>query len=342
MQYELKTQVIDPQRQSFDHIVARFGDRPATRYQEGTVGLQPKENFHYRPSYAPERELYDPNYSKYLIADAEGFLDPRSYYYTPYVTNRSDLHEAFGASLDYVTKRELFGRTPQEWKTLLTEIVVPMRHFESGGQMLFSGACRWSYGSALAQCCAYEGFDRIGNAQLISRIGLALGDNTAEVLKQAKTAWMEADYLQPLRKMIEELLIEKDWADSVIGIDAVDRFMNALVHKHFEDAAIASGAGAYSLLIQHLDAWYAEHRKWLDALYKAWTTDEEHAAANIGHFSAAINRLLPQAYDAFLAIARRADEIFGSDAGSVQAVEAANVAAREAYSALGLELEENR
>jgi len=117
MQYELKTQVIDPQRQSFDHIVARFGDRPATRYQEGTVGLQPKENFHYRPSYAPERELYDPNYSKYLIADAEGFLDPRGYYYTPYVTNRSDLHEAFGASLDYVTQTHTGNRRDQTHRT---------------------------------------------------------------------------------------------------------------------------------------------------------------------------------------------------------------------------------
>ncbi|GAA1710412.1 phenol 2-monooxygenase [Propioniferax innocua] len=342
MQYELKTQVIEPTRHTFDHIAARYGDRPATRYQEGTIGLQPKENFHYRPSYAPEREMYDVNYSAYKLADPEGFVDPRGYYYTPYVTNRSEMHEGFGASLEYVTKRELFGRTPDAWKTVMTEVLIPTRHYESGAQMLFSGACRFCYGSALAQCCAYESFDRVGNAQLISRIGIALGDQTATVLREGKRAWMEAEHMQPLRKLIEELLIEEDWADSVTGIDYADRLLSALLHKHLEEVAINNGAGAYSLLIQHLDGWYAEHRKWLDALYKAWTSDETHGASNIELFSASANKWLPQAEAAVRDIAARADELLGADAGCVAAVEAAALETREALSKLGLTVEEAR
>ena len=37
MQYELKTQVIEPQRQTFTHIAKRYGDKPASRYLEGSI-----------------------------------------------------------------------------------------------------------------------------------------------------------------------------------------------------------------------------------------------------------------------------------------------------------------
>lgn len=34
MQIDLRTVSIQPQRQAFDHLVRRFGDKPASRYQE--------------------------------------------------------------------------------------------------------------------------------------------------------------------------------------------------------------------------------------------------------------------------------------------------------------------
>ena len=36
MGYELRTQTIEPKRNTFQHLIDRFGDKPATRYQEGT------------------------------------------------------------------------------------------------------------------------------------------------------------------------------------------------------------------------------------------------------------------------------------------------------------------
>lgn len=34
MQIDLKTVSIEPKRKAFDHLVRRFGDKPASRYQE--------------------------------------------------------------------------------------------------------------------------------------------------------------------------------------------------------------------------------------------------------------------------------------------------------------------
>ncbi|OYO12468.1 phenol 2-monooxygenase [Enemella evansiae] len=337
MQYELKTQVITPQRQTFDHVAKRFGDKPATRYQEGSYYLQPVENFHYRPTWAPDKELYDADFSRFKLVDPHDYADPRQYYYTPYVTNRSQMHEAFARSLDYVGDHDLLDRMPQPWRDLIAQVVVPLRHLESGAQMIFSGACRFSYGTTIAQCLGYEGFDRIGNAQLISRVGLALGDGTATVLKSAKQAWVEDDSLQGLRRMVEILLVEQDWAVAVIGMDVLDMLLDALIYRHLDEEAIIGGAGAYSLLAQHIASWYPDHRKWLDALYKTWLADPEHGDANRAALSEAVSTWLPQAVDAVRALAEHADTLV--DVGCAGAVTVAAEKAAEHFRALGVDVD---
>jgi len=336
VQYELKTQVIEPLRQTFTPLIERYGNKPATRYQEGTIGLQPEENFHYRPTWDSERELYDPDYSALKLTDPYSYTDPRQYYYTPYVTNRSAMHEAFGKTLDYVTDHGLLERTPENWQQLIAEVIIPLRHYESGAQMLYAWACRQSYGATIAQCCSYEGFDRIGNAQLISRVGIALGGQTSSVLKAAKAQWIEGPHLQGLREVEEKLLVEQDWAVSVIGLDLVDDLLDKLVYRDLDEAAIMNGAGAYSLLAQHIGTWWTEHRKWIDPLYKAWASDEQHGEANKATMAAAVNTWLPQAVAAITRIADHVDQLAGT--ASRAAVEQHAVTLAERYRGLGLDI----
>ncbi|WOP19743.1 hypothetical protein [Raineyella sp. LH-20] len=337
MQYELKTQIIEPLRQTFTPLIERYGDKPATRYQEGTIGLQAVENFHYRPTWDSERELYDPDYSALKLTDPYSYTDPRQYYYTPYVTNRAAMHEAFGKTLDYVTDHGLLDRTPQTWQQLIAEVIIPLRHYESGAQMLYSNACRFGYGASITQCCAYEGFDRAGNAQLISRVGIALGAESAAVLKTAKAQWIDAPHLQGLREVEEKLLVEQDWAVAVIGLDLVDELLDALVYRHLDEEAILSGAGAYSLLAQHIGTWWTEHRKWLDPLYKAWLADEQYGEANKAAIAAAVTGWLPRALAAVEPLAARAAELAGTD--SVAAVRTHAAVVADKFRALGLPID---
>ena len=112
MQYELRTQVIEPPRNTFTHLVKRYGDRPASRYEEGSIDIQPKENFHYRPLWDPEHELYDETYSDFRLTDPYSFTDPRQYYYAPYVTSRAAMADAVASTLDYLGSRDLLSRLP--------------------------------------------------------------------------------------------------------------------------------------------------------------------------------------------------------------------------------------
>jgi phenol hydroxylase P1 protein len=314
LSYELRQQVIEPRRSTFTPLITRYGGRPATRYEEASIGIQATENFHYRPLWDPAHEIYDETYSALRLTDPDGFTDPRQYYYATYVANRASLHESFGRTLTYVGDRGLLTDMPQPWQDLLTRLVLPLRYYESGAQLISVTGARYAYGTALAQCLAYAGFDRIANAQLISRIGIAVGGNTDAALAGTKTAWQDDAALQGLRRLVEELLVESDWAVATLVLDLSDRLILPLLTRHLDKAALLGGAGAYSLLTQYLGTWFADQRKWLDALLLAWCGDPGHGRGNAAVLQAAVTRYLPQLRAAVGDLAREADTIVGTGA----------------------------
>ncbi len=280
MQYELRYQVIEPKRQTYQNVIDRLGDQPASRYLEATLDVEPRENFHYRPTWVKDRELYDERFSALRLTDPYSYTDPRSFYYTPYVTNRAAHHDAFGKTLAYVEQRDLLGRMPQPWQNVVGDVLVPIRHYESGAQLVSVAGARFAYGTSLEQCCTFAAFDRIGNAQMLSRIGIAAGSGTADVLKAAKQHWLDAEHLQPLRQLTEEAMVVDDWAEGLLAVDHVDGLLYPLLYTSLDEAALLGGAGAYSLLAQHMASWFTDQRKWLDALLKAWAGDPEHGTQN--------------------------------------------------------------
>lgn len=306
VQYELRHQVIEPKRKAFQYLIDRYGDRPATRYEEATIDVQATENFHYRPTWATDREIYDERFSALRLGDPYRFLDPRQYYYFPYVSARAAHHEAFAQTLAYLQERHLLAKMAQPWREVLASVVLPLRHYESGAQLLSVAGARFAYGTSISQCCTFAAFDRMGNAQMLSRIGLSLSDGP-ELLAEAKVGWLDAQPLQGLRRMVEELLVEEDWAIGVLGIDLVDSQLYPLLFSALDEAALLGGAGAYSLLARHLWEWYRDHRRWLDALLPAWTGDPENGPANAAVLAGVLDRWLPQATEAVAALAEVAD-----------------------------------
>lgn len=307
MHYELRYQVIEPKRQTYTNVSDRLGDQPTSRYLEATLDVQPTENFHYRPTWMPDRELYDARYSAFRLSDAYRFLDPRQFYYTPYVTNRAALHEEFGRTLSYLEERDLLARLPNSWRSMMAEVVLPLRHYESGAQMVSVTGARFAYGTSIEQCCTFAAFDRIGNAQMLSRLGLALSGGSAEVLTSAKSAWMGAGHVQPLRRTVEEIMVEGDWAAALMALDLLDSLLYPLLYRGLDAAALLGGAGAYSLFAQHLTAWFADQRKWVDALVQAWITDPAHGAANRQQLAEVAHRWSDRAQEAVAALVTQVD-----------------------------------
>jgi phenol hydroxylase P1 protein len=280
MQFELRTQVIEPKRKTFTNLVERFGDRPASRYEEGSIDIQAVENFHYRPLYSADREHYDENWTAFKLQDPYSFTDPRQLYYAPYVQSRAAMNDAFVKSLEYVETRDLMQKLPSGWDSLVGEVLVPLRHWEAGAELISIEGSRWAWGTTIDQCLTYAAFDRIGNAQNLSRLGIVYGQGHDHALAAGKERWLTDPALQGLRRLVEELLADGDYAKKLLALDLADRLLYPLMYTHLDEAALTGGAGAYSLMAQHFSSWFADQRRWIDQLVKTWLADPVYAESN--------------------------------------------------------------
>src|SRR5437899_12897427 len=136
MHLDLRTVSITPLRQTFDSIAARIGsDKPASRYQEATLDVQSDANFHYRPLWDPEHDIYDASRTAVKMNDWYAFKDPRQFYYGTYTLARARMQETAEGDFDFVETRGLAASYPAAAKDLALEVLLPLRHVEWGANM---------------------------------------------------------------------------------------------------------------------------------------------------------------------------------------------------------------
>ena len=270
MSVEIKTASIEPLRQTFDHVAARIGEgKPASRYQEAVFDIQPKINFHYRPTWDSEYELYDVRRTAIKMEDFDQLLDPRQYYYGPYVIQRSKQQESQERNFAFVEKRGLMDPIPDEWKEKIRKLIIPLRHLEWGANLNSYFMASYGYGTPFTSAASMQGMDRLGNAQYITRIGLALDKNYTGVLENAKEYWLNLDIWQPMRKLVEDSFVEKDWFElHVLQNFLLDGIIHPLAFDRFEQEVTLHGGAAFAMLTEFMEEWYKESSKWTDATLK--------------------------------------------------------------------------
>lgn len=266
MALEIHTQEIKPRRVAFAHLARRFGeDHTATRYQEATYDLQAVENFHYRPLWEPQFEVFDKGRTAMVMQDWHDLKDPRQYYYGTYTIARAKMMEAADRSIAFAEKRGLFATIDPSWRSLVEFYLIPLRHYEWGANM---NACNISdrcYSSAMSQAAMFATMDRLGIAQFISRIGLAMGGT--DTLEQAKLDWVDAPEWQKLRQLVEDSFVVEDWFEVLLlQFLCMDGAMYELVYEAFDAAGNQNGASSISMVTEFMSDWHAESARWTDAV----------------------------------------------------------------------------
>ncbi|WP_321961400.1 aromatic/alkene monooxygenase hydroxylase subunit beta [Paraburkholderia sp. J7] len=270
MQIDIKTSAVQPIRQTFSHIARRLGaDKPASRYQEATFDLQPEVNFHYRPLWQPQYELYDKARTAIRMNDWYAFKDPRQYYYGAYTIARSRQQETMEKNIEFVTRRALLAGLPDGQKSRIASIMVPLRHVEWAANTNNCFVTAYGWGTAITQATMYHSMDRLGLAQYLSRIGLLLDGNLGTSLVAGKTAWLDAPRWQPLRRFVEDLMVVHDWFETFTAQNAVlDGLLYPLVYRHI-DARLSVQCGAgLGMLNEFAIGWFDETSRWVDATLK--------------------------------------------------------------------------
>ncbi|AMM84857.1 aromatic/alkene monooxygenase hydroxylase subunit beta [Martelella sp. AD-3] len=270
MSIDLKTLKLTPRRQTFSHIARRFGeDRPASRYEEGMLDVQATAHFHYRPFWEPEMELYDPRRTAIVMADWYALRDPRQFYYATYNISRAGMREAAQHNIDFVEKRRLLDKIEPEWRQKVEDYLLPLRHVAWGANMNATQICDRGYGTAVTAPSMFAAGDQLGIAQLIGQIGMDMAGGTGEALDTAKGKWLDAQYWQGMRRLVEDTLVVRDWFELFVAQNlAIDGLLYPLVYTAFDEEGQKHGATAVSMVTEFMVEWFADQSRWADAVIR--------------------------------------------------------------------------
>lgn len=277
MTIEIKTSTLEPIRNTFEHTKRRFGDKPASRYQEASYDIAPEENFHYRPTWQPDKKLYDKTRTAVVMEDWYVHKDPRQFYYGTYVQARAKLQEVTENNYAFFDRRDLGSRMSEELKSKIIRCLLPLRHVELGANMNNMFACSYSTASVVIQGFLFNAMDRLGIAQYLSRIGLLLDDNSGDSLTAAKEFWMNDPVWQGCRRYVENTLCIKDWFEVFIAQDVIlDTLVYDLFYNQFDKQVTAAGGGDLAILIEFMQEWQKDNARWVDATLKTTVSESEH------------------------------------------------------------------
>ena len=278
MHIDIKAASLQQKRQAYKHLAKRFGeDRPASRYEEGTLDLAPETNFHYRPLWDTDHELYDKSRSKITMKDWYALRDPRQFYYANYNITRAGQIEAVEHNFDMVEKRGMLSAIPAEWVEQISFYLLPLRHYEWGANMNNCQITALGHGAALTSPACFAMGDRLGIAQFI---GLAIASNNETALNAAKDAWVNHPDWQGVRRMVEDSLVITDPMELFVAQNlAFDGIVYPLVYGVFSRESDRRGGAAISFLCSFMNEWFEETGKWVDAVIKiaAAENDENRA-----------------------------------------------------------------
>lgn len=285
MTIEIKTATLEPIRHTFEHTKRRFGDKPASRYQEASYDIAPENNFHYRPMWQPDKLLNDTSRTAIVMEDWYAYRDPRQFYYGTYVQARAKLQEVTESNYAFFEKRGLAERMSEEVKDKIIRCLVPLRHMELGANMNNVLCTAYGTSTVLTQAFLYNGMDRLGIAQYLSRIGLLLDGNSAESLATAKDHWMTDSAWQGLRRYTENTLVVEDWFEVFIAQDVVlDTLVYDLIYRQFDEAMTKNGGADLAMLIEFMQEWHKDNSRWVDATLKTTVAESAHNKETIGRW----------------------------------------------------------
>lgn len=267
MNIDLKVREIQPLRHTYEHVARYIGEgRVPSRYEEATMGAQPSANFHYRPTWDPDHELFDPSRSKVVLADWYVLRDPRQYFYASWTITRARQQDAMEANYQFVEQRGLVDKMPDAVRAAACEVLMPLRHVAWGGNMNNSAIAAYGYGTAFTAPAIFHAMDHLGAAQYLTRLGLVLDE--PGVLEAGRNAWLGDPRWQVLRRYVEDTFVLTDPFELFVAQNlALDGQLYPLVYGSFVDEHLTRlGGTAVAMLTAFMPEWHDESVRWIDAV----------------------------------------------------------------------------
>jgi len=208
--------------------------------------------------------------SPLMVDDWEGFRDPYKLTYRDYVMQQ-DKHEVYVDQL--IDQHEAAGSAQalsEEWVGTLRELFVPLRFPLHVLQMTAIYVGQMAPSSFITNCANFQSADELRRIQRIAYwtkvLANAHGDDLADT-ETARGPWVAGAEWQPLRELLENLLIAYDWGEAFVALNlAVKPAVDELVNGQLAELARRNGDEFVANLLTALSNDSDRSRDWTDAL----------------------------------------------------------------------------
>lgn len=260
--------------------------------------------------------------SPLVCSSWEKFRDPRETTYTKY----TDLQRAKEIFVDGILDEiELTGYDAHlrpTWLHILPRVVAPFRYPGHGFQMIASYIGQMAPSGRITIAAALQSADEMRRIQRIAYRIRQLQLVYPGFASDSKSLWQTDSLWQPLRELVEKLLITYDWAESFVGLNLVLKpLVDELFMKYLSEVALREDDYLLGQIFYSLNEDCQWHQQWSEALVRMALEDNAHNRDTIQGWINQWYPLASRAVDTFALLF--ADTLRGSEGPPLQRSEQA-------------------
>ena len=199
--------------------------------------------------------------------DWEGFRDPRETTYARYAQLQARKETFVAGLLDSLETTGYDRELSPEWLAVLDRVVAPMRYPGHGLEMLAAYVAHMAPGGRIVIAAGLQAADEMRRVHLLAYRMRQLQVAHPDFGTNAKTVWQADPLWQPLRRLIEQLLVTYDWGEAFTALSLVVKpAVDELFMTHFARLAASQGDEILAKVFHSLNEDCAWHRAWSRAL----------------------------------------------------------------------------
>ncbi len=235
--------------------------------------------------------------STLIKADWDTFRDPSGMYYRNYIVGQDSAERSLDAVFAVAKDADFVSAIPEAWRADLVTLVGAMSHAEWGTAMAHQHVQRFALSPTVACCSQLQVMDKLRSAERSLEWFDLIHPDGEHLISEA---WMNSPAMQPLRKLLEEILIVQDWGEVIVAVNVA---LLGVMQPFQREVFVRGGRANADFVTAALGAAFGKdgsrHAAWGDAFVKLCLVEEANATV----ISEWLDRYVPAAVAALESLA---------------------------------------
>ena len=213
--------------------------------------------------------------SPFRCGSWDEFRDPRETTYARYAELQARKETYVAGLLDALDATGYDRNLSPAWLAVLERVLAPLRYPAHGLQMLAAYVAHMAPGGRIVIAASLQAADEMRRVHFLAHRMRQIQVTHEGFAPASKETWCDDPLWQPLRELVERLLVTYDWGESFTALNLVVKpAIDDLFMVHFAQLAASQGDEILAKIFLSLDEDCAWHRAWTRALVEHVLADD--------------------------------------------------------------------